>query len=51
MFDLIGKDAVMFRYDSADTRGPGAPFVAQARQWLDSVWSQISWKASDLDVI
>lgn len=51
VFDLIGKDAVMFRYESADTRGPGAPFVAQARQWFDSVWGQISWKASDLDLI
>ena len=37
VFDLIGKDAVMFRYETADTKGSGAPFVTQARQWFDSV--------------
>ena len=51
MCDLTGKDAVMFRYEIVDTKGSGAPFVAQARQSFDSVWSQISWKASDLDLI
>ncbi len=50
VFDLIGKDAVMFRYETADTKGSGAPFVTQARQWFDSVWSQLSWKAAGHDL-
>lgn len=44
VFDLAGKDAVLFRYDSTDVQSAAAPFVAEARRWFDSVWSQVSWE-------
>jgi hypothetical protein len=44
MYDLMGKDAVVFRHststgDEADTR-----FVEQAQGWFDSMWNHISYE-------
>jgi hypothetical protein len=44
MYDLMGKDAVVFRHsttsgDEADTR-----FVEQAQGWFDSMWDHISYE-------
>lgn len=44
VFDLAGKDAVLFRYDSTDVQSAAAPFVAEAQRWFDGVWSQVSWE-------
>lgn len=44
VFDLMGKDSVLFRYESADPKSHGAPFISEAQQWFDSVWSHVSWE-------
>lgn len=41
MYDLMGKDTVLFRYDG---HGPAsdAAYVQQARTWFNSMWTTIS---------
>jgi hypothetical protein len=43
MYDLMGKDAVVFRHS---TRGDAADaqFVKQAQGWFDSMWDHISYE-------
>lgn len=43
IFDPMGKDAVMFQHtDDGDPESIGSLFVAQTRQWFDSVWTTIA---------
>lgn len=49
VFDLTGKDAVLFQYESADIERGGAPFVTEARRWFESAWSQLSWEPGTRD--
>jgi hypothetical protein len=38
MYDLMGKDATMFHYDTGDDPDSiGAQYIAQALAWLDSM--------------
>lgn len=42
MFDLMGKEASLFRYTTRDGSPVSAQYVAQARQWFTTVWETIS---------
>jgi hypothetical protein len=43
MYDLMGKDATLFHYETGDDpTGVGAQYVAQAQAWFDSMWSTVS---------
>jgi hypothetical protein len=43
MYDLMGKDATMFHYETGDDPGSiGGQYVDQAQAWFDSMWSTVS---------
>ena len=43
MYDLMGKDATMFHYETGDDPGSiGGQYVDQAQAWFDSIWSTVS---------
>ncbi len=43
MYDLMGKDATLFHYETGDDpTGVSAQYVAQAQAWFDSMWSTVS---------
>jgi hypothetical protein len=42
MFDLMGKEASLFRHTARDGSPVGAHYVAQAREWFTTVWDTIS---------
>jgi hypothetical protein len=43
MYDLMGKDATMFHYESSDDPADiGGHYVQQAQAWFDSMWSTVS---------
>ncbi|MCO6005248.1 hypothetical protein NE236_09645 [Actinoallomurus purpureus] len=42
MFDPMGKETSLFRHTVHDGSAIGPQYVAQARQWFDTVWETIS---------
>jgi hypothetical protein len=42
VFDLMGKEASLFRYMARDDLPTNAHYVLQARQWFTAVWETIS---------
>jgi hypothetical protein len=42
MYDLMGKEASLFRYTTRDGSPVSTQYVAQARQWFTTVWETIS---------
>jgi hypothetical protein len=44
MYDLMGKDSILFHHGATDTdQGPAASlYVAQAKMWFDSIWATVS---------
>jgi DNA-binding transcriptional regulator YhcF (GntR family) len=43
MYDLMGKDATLFHYETGDDpTGVNAQYVAQAQAWFDSMWATVS---------
>jgi hypothetical protein len=41
--DVLGKDSTLFHFTvEDDDHAVGTPFVQQARQWFESVWTTIS---------
>jgi hypothetical protein len=44
MYDLMGKDAMVFRYSQASGEAADAQFTEQARTWFDSIWDTISYE-------
>lgn len=44
MYDLMGKDSVLFHHSSSDPDAGSAAdlYVAQARMWFDSIWATVS---------
>ncbi len=44
MYDLMGKDAVVFRHSKAAGDAADAQFVDQAQGWFDSMWGHISYE-------
>jgi len=44
MYDLMGKDAVVFRHSKTTGDTADAQFVDQAQAWFDSMWDHISYE-------
>lgn len=44
MYDLMGKDATVFRYSLASGEAADAQFIEQAQGWFDSIWDSISYE-------
>jgi hypothetical protein len=44
MYDLMGKDATVFRYSHASGEPADAQFIEQAQVWFDSIWDTISYE-------
>jgi DNA-binding transcriptional regulator YhcF (GntR family) len=42
MWDLMGKDAVLFHHTTDDADSSDAAYVEQAKLWFDSVWSSVA---------
>ncbi|MBT1183501.1 GntR family transcriptional regulator [Streptomyces sp. CJ_13] len=48
IFDLVGKDTILFHHSINDDSSGGAQQVEQARMWFDSIWETI---ARDADAV
>ena len=44
MYDLMGKDAVVFRHSARSGDPADTKFVEQAQGWFDSMWNHISYE-------
>jgi hypothetical protein len=44
VYDLMGKDAVVFRHSKTTGDAAEAQFVDQAQGWFDSMWDHISYE-------
>jgi hypothetical protein len=44
MYDLMGKDAVVFRHSARNGDDADAQFVEQAQGWFNSMWDHISYE-------
>jgi hypothetical protein len=44
MYDLMGKDAVVFRHSKTAGEVADAQFVEQAQGWFDSMWDHLSYE-------
>jgi hypothetical protein len=44
MYDLMGKDAVVFRHSKTTGDTADAQFVDQAQAWFNSMWNHISYE-------
>ena len=44
MYDLMGKDAVVFRHSTRSSDPADAQFVKQSQGWFDSMWDHISYE-------
>jgi hypothetical protein len=44
MYDLMGKDAMVFRYTQASGQDADAQFIDQSQAWFNSVWDTISYE-------
>lgn len=44
IFDLMGTDAIVFRYTEASGEAADTRFIAQAQGWFDSIWDNISFE-------
>jgi DNA-binding transcriptional regulator YhcF (GntR family) len=43
MFDLMGKDATMFHYETGEDQDSiGGQYLGQAQAWFDSMWNTVS---------
>ena len=44
IYDLMGKDAVVFHHSIHSSQPADAPYVEQARAWFNSMWDHISYE-------
>ena len=44
IFDLMGKDSVMFHHSARSGDPAGLAFIGQARNWFDTMWQTISYE-------
>ena len=44
MYDLMGKDAVVFHHSVHSGQPTDIPYIDQARAWFDSMWDTISYE-------
>lgn len=42
MYDLMGKDAILFHFEHRGSSSASSTYVEQARTWFDSMWNTIS---------
>jgi hypothetical protein len=42
MYDVMGKDSVLFHHSDSDETSAAGPFVAQSRAWFESVWASVA---------
>ena len=42
IYDLMGKDAILFHHSINDDTSTGSQYVDQARTWFDSMWNTVS---------
>jgi hypothetical protein len=42
MYDLMGKDALVFHQSASGSQPADHPWIAQARHWFDTMWQTIS---------
>ena len=44
IYDLMGKDAVVFHHSAHSADPADAPYVEQARSWFTAMWDNISYE-------
>ena len=44
IYDLMGKDAVVFHHSAHSAHPADAPYVEQARSWFGAMWDNISYE-------
>lgn len=44
MYDLMGKDALVFHHSAQSGQPADAPWIEQARNWFDTMWHTISYE-------
>jgi hypothetical protein len=44
IFDLMGKDAMVFRHIEASGEAADAQFIEQTQSWFDAIWDNISYE-------
>lgn len=44
IYDLMGKDAVVFHHSAHSGQPADVPYVEQVRAWFDSMWEKISYE-------
>jgi hypothetical protein len=44
MYDLMGKDALVFRHSTGSGQPADAAWIEQARNWFDTMWQTISYE-------
>ncbi len=43
MYDLMGKDAVVFHHSAHSGQPTDIPWIGQARDWFTTMWDTISY--------
>jgi hypothetical protein len=44
MYDLMGKDALVFRHAADSGQPADGPWIEQARNWFDAMWQTMSYE-------
>ena len=44
IYDLMGKDAVVFHHSAHSGQPTDIPYIQQARDWFASMWDSISYE-------
>lgn len=44
IYDLTGKDAVVFHHSAHSGQPTDVPYIEQARRWFDSMWDTVSYE-------
>jgi hypothetical protein len=44
MYDLMGKDALVFHHSAHSSQPADLPYIEQARNWFDTMWQTISYE-------
>jgi hypothetical protein len=47
MYDLMGKDALVFRHSAHSGQPADQPWIEQARHWFDTMWQTISYEPAE----
>lgn len=42
VYDLMGKDAILFHHSANDDTSTGTQYVEQSRMWFDSMWTTVA---------